>query len=247
MNCAEARLLLHAHADGELDAANSLELERHLKTCVACSAENASLQSLRTALRSADLSHRAPASLQADVRQFVRDLEPESPRPAIHLQWLWKWLALGMAATALAVVSLRPAGISEREAQLNEVVASHVRSLQADHLMDVASSDRHTVKPWFDGKLDFAPDVQDFAGQNFPLIGGRLDYLDGRAVAGLVYRRNKHLINVLVWPATRTMKHETEARRGFCIISFTAKGMHFCLISDLNPTELEELAGLLER
>ncbi len=247
MNCTEARLLLHAHIDGELDAANSLEVGRHLKTCTACAAENASLQSLRTALRGADLNYQAPASLRTDVRQFMRDLEPEATRPAVQLQWLWKWLALGLAATALAVVSLRPTGISERDTQLNEVVASHVRSLQAEHLMDVASSDRHTVKPWFDGKLDFAPDVQDFAAQNFPLIGGRLDYLDGHAVAGLVYRRNKHLINVFVWPTTGPMKHETEARRGFSIIRFTAKGMHYCLVSDLNPTELGELAGLLEK
>ena len=247
MNCAEARLLLHAHADGELDAANSLELERHSKSCATCAAEMTALQSLRTALRGADLNHRAPASLKADVRQFVRDLDRESPRPSAPLLWLWKWLALGMTATALAVVSLRPTGISEREALLNEAVSSHVRSLQAEHLMDVASSDRHTVKPWFEGKLDFAPDVQDFAAQNFPLVGGRLDYLGGRAVAGLVYRHNKHLINVFVWPTARPAKHETEARRGFSIISFTAKGMRFCLVSDLNPAELQELAGLLEQ
>jgi len=145
----------------------------------------------------------------------------------------------------LLVIFLRPAGISAHDAFLNEVIASHVRSLQAEHLTDVVSSDQHTVKPWFDGKIDFAPDVKDFAAQGFPLVGGRLDYLDGRAVAALVYRHNKHFINVFVWPATDAMKPETEMRRGYAIINCATNGLHYCLVSDLNPTELGELAKLL--
>jgi anti-sigma factor RsiW len=245
MNCAEIRLLLHAHADGELDAANSLELERHLKNCTACTAENKSLHSLRGALRKGDLNFRAPDSLKQDLRQFVCDLrEEKAPRGNLDSQWLWKFIAFGATAFALLVLFLRPAGISGHDQLLEEAVASHVRSLQAEHLTDVVSSDQHTVKPWFDGKLDFAPDVKDFAAQGFPLVGGRLDYLNGRSVAALVYRHNKHFINVFVWPAADALKPETEMRRGYAIINCATNGLHYCLISDMNPADLGELAGL---
>jgi len=248
MNCAEIRLLLHAHADGELDAANSLELERHLKTCAACAAENKSLQSLQAALRDGDLNFRAPDSLKKDLRQFVRDLgEVEKPRKEFNPQWLWKILAFGATAFALLMLFLRPSGISATDELLNEAVASHIRSLQAEHLTDVVSSDQHTVKPWFDGKIDFAPDVKDFAAQGFPLIGGRLDYLDSRAVAALVYRHNKHFINVFVWPAADAMKPEIQMRRGYAVINCATNGLHYCLVSDMNTTDLNELAGLCGR
>lgn len=248
MNCAEIRLLLHAHADGELDAANSLELEHHLKTCAACAAENKSLQSLRAALRGGDLNFRAPDSLKKDLRQFVRDMgEEKHSRREFNPQWLWKFLAFGATAFALLAILLRPAGISEHDQLLDEAVASHVRSLQVEHLTDVVSSDQHTVKPWFDGKLDFAPDVKDFAAHGFALIGGRLDYLGGRTVAALVYRHNKHFINVFVWPASNAMKPETEMRRGYVIINCATNGLHYCLVSDMNSTDLGELAGLCGR
>jgi anti-sigma factor RsiW len=248
MNCAEIRLLLHAHADGELDAANSLELERHLKTCAACAAEKASLQSLRAALRKSDLNFRAPVSLKMDLRQFVEDLnEGKNSRKNFDLQWLWKFLAFGATAFALLLIFLRPAGISEHDAFLNEVIASHVRSLQVEHLTDVISSDQHTVKPWFDGKIDFAPDVKDFTAQGFSLVGGRLDYLDGRTVAALVYRHNKHFINVFVWPAVDATKPETVMRRGYAIINCATNGLHYCLVSDMNSTDLGELASLCGR
>jgi len=132
---------------------------------------------------------------------------------------------------------------------LNEAVASHVRSLMVEHLTDVASSDQHTVKPWFNGKLDFAPDVKDFAAQGFPLVGGRLDFLNGRAVAALVYRRNTHFINVFVWPATNTGsgKSALENRRGYFVINREANGLHYSLVSDLNEKELAELANLFGR
>jgi len=139
--------------------------------------------------------------------------------------------------------------MSGRDQLLNEAVASHVRSLMVEHITDVTSSDQHTVKPWFSGKLDFAPVVKDFAAQGFPLVGGRLDYMNGRAVAALVYRRNNHLINVFVWPArdTGSGKPAVENHRGYSVINREMDGLHYCLVSDLNDKELVELANLFGR
>ena len=247
MNCAEIRLLLHAYADGELDITNSLELERHLKTCAACAAEKNNLGSLKTMFKQPSLPYRAPESLKKSLLQMVRSAEAEARPPRINALQLWRWLACGATGLALLALLLRPTGISERDQRLDEAIASHVRSLMAEHLTDVASSEQHTVKPWFDGKLDFAPDVKDFAAQGFPLIGGRLDYLNHRMVAALVYRHNKHFINVFVWPEANAggTKPEVTNRRGYSIINRTANGLRFYLISDLNQSELGELARLL--
>ena len=247
MNCAESRLLLHADADGELDAVKSIELERHLKTCVVCAGEVQSLHLLKAALRQAPLRYDAPASLRKEVRRMGRGRNGEI-QSRFHPLLLWKSLAFGATAFALLAILLRP-GITARDTLLNEAVASHVRSLMVEHLTDVASSDQHTVKPWFSGKLDFAPAVSDFTAQGFPLVGGRLDYLNGRAVAALVYRHNKHLVNVFVWPSGSTSvgKVKIEKRHGYSIINHEANGLHYCLVSDLNEKELTELANLFER
>ena len=242
MNCAESRLLLHAQADGELDVANSLELERHLKTCSACAAEHKSLNSLKAALRQSPLRYDAPESLRRGLRRMARAPESETRPRLFQSLLLWKSLAFA-AAVALLAILFQP----ERDTLLNEAVASHVRSLMVDHLTDVASSDQHTVKPWFNGKLDFAPEVKDFAAQGFSLLGGRLDYLNGRAVAALVYQHNnKHFINVFVWPIANNSngKSKIENRRGYSIINHEADGLHYCLVSDLNAEELAQLAKL---
>jgi len=190
------------------------------------------------------LRHQAPASLRNHVRQLAAESREEGRSRGMDFSLLWKWLALGATGFALLTLMLRPAVMSERDALLNEAVSGHVRSLMAEHLMDVASSDQHTVKPWFDGKLDFAPDVKDFATNGFPLIGGRLDYLGGRAVAALIYRHNKHYINVFVWPSAGDRKPETTSLRGYSIINTTAHGLRYCFVSDLNAKELGELAAL---
>ncbi len=169
--------------------------------------------------------------------------------PRFHSLLLWKFLAFGATAFAVLAILLPPARNSERDHLLNEAVASHVRSLMAEHLTDVASSDQHTVKPWFNGKLDFAPEVKDFAAHGFPLVGGRLDYLNGRAVAALVYRRNKHFINVFVWPAQNTGngKSDVQKRQGYSVINRDADGLRYCVVSDLNQKELAEFANLFGR
>ena len=248
MNCAESRLLLHAHIDGELDVTSSLELERHLKTCAACAAGQESVQSLKTALRGSQLRFDAPDSLRRQVRLVARGSSDKTQPGLFRSLLLWRSVAFGATAVALLAILLRT-GISGADQLASEAVSGHVRSLMAGHLTDVASGDQHTVKPWFDGKLDFAPDVKDFAAEGFPLVGGRLDYFDGRAVAALVYRRNKHFINVFVWPATNTgaEKTKTQTRRGYSVIYREANGLHHCLVSDLNKTELSELANLFGR
>jgi anti-sigma factor RsiW len=248
MNCVESRKLLHAHADGELDLTNSLELEHHFNGCTACAAERQAVQSLKTALRQSSLHYNAPASLRSEVCRIAR--APSSgARPRLLQSLLfWKSLAFGTTALALLALLIRP-GFSEPDRLVDEVVSSHVRSLMADHLTDVASSDQHTVKPWFNGKLDFAPSVKDFAAQGYPLTGGRLDYLEGHSVAALVYRHNQHLINVFVWPAgnSGTGKTSVEHRRGYSVIRCEGGGLRYCLVSDLNQEELAKLASLLQQ
>ena len=245
MNCTESRLLLHAYTDGELDLVRNLDVEQHLKACTTCAAENQTLLSLRSALRFCDLRYAAPQSLRNQVRQMARSSEEKIP--VFRAAWLWQWLAAGATAVAILAFMLHPAGSSDREQLANELVSDHIRSLMVAHLTDVVSSDQHTVKPWFNGKLDFAPDVKDFAAQGFPLIGGRLDYLNGREVAALIYQRNKHFINVFVWPTdgAGTAQPAGENLRGYNLINRDVNGLHYALVSDLNSGELGQLADLI--
>jgi anti-sigma factor RsiW len=245
MNCAEIHPLLHAYVDGELDLVRNLDVEQHLKTCTGCAAKAKSLRSLRAALQKNDLAYRAPASLRQHVRQIAGGSREKSGANENNLLRLWQWIAAGATAVAVLAICLRPPGISSQDELMNEVVASHVRSLMADHLTDVVSSDQHTVKPWFDGKLDFAPDVKDFAGDGFALVGGRLDYLNGRTVAALVYRHNKHFINVFIWPAadTNTVTEENTHRQGYNIIARETGGFDYYLVSDMDENGLGQLAN----
>ncbi|HSY44043.1 MAG TPA: anti-sigma factor [Candidatus Acidoferrum sp.] len=250
MTCAESHLLVHAYADGELDVVRSLEVEQHLKGCPKCAAQLTSLKALHTALVEGDFAYHAPASLRDKIRHMAPVPERKTERRPSDLQWFWKWLALGATTVAILTIILRPAEFSQSasgDELSSEVVACHVRSLMPGHLTDVLSSDKHTVKPWFAGKLDFAPDVKDFTTQSFPLVGGRLDYVNNRSVAALVYQHNKHLINVFIWPTSAATGGASEMKsyHGYYVISFNANGFHYSLVSDMDQTELKELAGLL--
>lgn len=246
MNCAEIRLLLNADMDGELDPANSLGLQDHLKTCPTCSSEKDTLLGLKTALRGSPLRYQAPGALREAVRRMAKPAVDRKATSLLQSLAFWRWFAIGATSVALLTILVRPAGISEHDQFISEAVDSHVRSLMVDHVTDVASTDQHTVKPWFEGKVDFAPDVKDFAAQGFPLVGGRLDYLHGRTVAALVYRRDRHLINVFVWPPVSDVgrKSKVERLRGYCVINREANGLHYCLVSDLNESALLKLAEL---
>jgi anti-sigma factor RsiW len=250
MNCQEIETLKHAYADGELDLVRATEIEHHLSDCRACSQAYENIRALSTALKSADLYFKAPAQLKRSIRASLPNKARSSP--TMSFGW-WQWLKWGIpaAGTALIAVLLATASFGPSpEARLaQEVTASHLRSLLADHLTDVASSDQHTVKPWFAGKVDFAPPVKDLAAQGFPLVGGRLDYLQDRPVAALVYLRNQHhKINLFIWPATRsanTAKKSTVSR-GHNLIHWNESGMTFWAVSDLNPVELREFAELIK-
>jgi anti-sigma factor RsiW len=250
MNCTEFNAQLHAYVDGELDVMRSLEMEKHAKDCAACAAKLAALKSLHTALAEGELAYHAPASLRNQVRQMAPAAGGQAGPRLAHLQWLWKLFAVGATAVAVLLLFLRPAGIFQNGTNddlISEAVSCHVRSLMPGHLTDVLSSDQHTVKPWFDGKLDFAPDVRDFAPQNYPLVGGRLDYLDGRTVAALVYRHNKHLINVFIWPVANGSNsgEQMASDNGYIVIRREWGGFHYYLVSDMDESGMEQLAGLL--
>jgi len=246
MNCHEIHPLLHAYVDSELDLMPSLEVDRHLKSCAACAAMKRSLESLRATLRNNDLAYRAPQSLRARIRQGGAAETEEKPLRATR-PWVWQLLTLGSIGFAIITLMLQPVGNSTRDRLADEAISNHVRSLMAGHLMDVASTDQHTVKPWFNGKIDFAPEVKDFAAEGFPLVGGRLDYLEGQTVAALVYRRSQHTINAFVWPAKTSVPTSIEERRGYTVINRDTNGLHYCIVSDLNGKELQEFAELFAK
>jgi anti-sigma factor RsiW len=252
LNCDATRKFIHAYADGELDLVSSLEVEEHLEDCFACSQALRNLQSLKSSLHDESLYFNPPAHLQASIRAAIR--EADRPSPSIRRI---PWGMMGLAAAlvlALGVVWLIGRSFSAGTKSSGEValaqsvVSSHVRSLMANHLSDVESSDKHTVKPWFDGKLDFSPPVQDLAAQGFPLLGGRLDYLENRPVAALVYGRQKHIINLLVWPATNAPAAggAPTAIQGYNIVHWNAGDMTYWAVSDLNTVELQQFAQLIK-
>jgi anti-sigma factor RsiW len=245
MSCTE-RQWLHGYFDGELDAVRAAEFEEHLRTCAACAQALAAQQELRQAIGAADLYARAPASLRARVRAGLRPAgEGRASRAA-------RWTSLAAAASLVLVAyglwRTAPAwrdDLAERE-QERQVLDAHLRSLQSTHLTDVASTDQHTVKPWFVGKLDFAPPVADVAAHGFPLVGGRLDVVGGRAVAALVYARRKHVVNVFVWPTGEAdFPPRSGVERGYTWSRWTRNGMRFWAISDVAATDLDELVRLL--
>lgn len=239
MTCEEAEVLLHALIDNELDAGHAREVEAHVAACAACAAKLKAYGDMRTALASANLRHAAPAGLRLRINA---SLPARAPRK-MDRRMLLRGFATGSAATAAIAASGAFLFLqSGRETQLlGEVAAAHVRSLQADHLTDVASTNQHTVKPWFNGRLDLAPPVVDLTAQGFTLLGGRLDYIGGRPVAALVYRRRQHVINLFVAEGSRQPSQpRAEIVQGFNVLRWGDRGLDLFAISDLNIDELQE-------
>ena len=239
--CEEMRLLIQADLDGELDAAATAALAAHVTDCPGCAVLQRDLAALSSRLRGEIPRYAAPASLRRALE--ARLLPAAPPQPSGFRRRLVPFASFGAGAAIAACIALLllPAG-ADPDAEL---VAGHIRALQPGHLTDVLSSDQHTVKPWFDGRIDYAPPVQDFAAQGFPLIGGRLDYTGGRPVAALVYRRDKHLIDLYVWPDTGTPSAPiAEARNGYNVVRWTQGGMTFRAVSDLEARQLDDFARL---
>ncbi|MEM5428851.1 anti-sigma factor family protein [Cupriavidus oxalaticus] len=253
MDCNEVCELLPACADDELGAAESPRLERHLATCPACAAELRRLRALRAAVRQGAAYHQASPALRARIAAALPPAGTTGPMAAQATRAGWRgWFswspAVNAGLAALTVASLAFALTlvarqeSPQQAMTREVVGSHVRALVTAHTIDIASTDRHTIKPWFNGRLDYAPPVYDLAAEGFPLAGGRLDYLHGQRVAVLVYRRNHHPIDVFVLPAAAAV-HPADMdgawlRQGYRIERWQAGGMDYWAVTDASAPDL---------
>jgi anti-sigma factor RsiW len=256
--CDDNARLLHGYLDGELDLVTSLGIEEHLKSCADCAQELRSQQTLSKAFRASSLYERAPKSLEASIRA---SLSAEANKASGNQNVVTissgrrafvNWLAVAAAIMFAVLLSWRvlPTFRDRTESNLiaQEVIDSHIRSLQPNHLTDVESNDQHNVKPWFNGKLDFSPPVRDLSAEGFPLVGGRMDYVNRRDVAALVYQRRKHVINVFVWPdapGSVEPPHEKSVQ-GYNMIFSGHNGMYFCAVSDLSTAELRDFSQLLE-
>jgi anti-sigma factor RsiW len=246
--CSEFRTLLHAFLDGELDLVRQVEIEDHLRTCDACSRVHQAQLALRSALQSDDLYFRAPAHLERKVRLAAQPAERNKwpPRPRMPA-----WIGAAIAAAAVVALAIFVSPLASRptrtERIAQDIVSAHVRSLMPGHLTDVPSSENHTVKPWFAGKLDFSPPVVDLSAEGYLLVGGRLDYAADRPVAALVYRKGAHFINLFVWPsaATHDVAEAADIRQGYHLLFWTRGQTNFWAISDLNAAELRQFAGLV--
>jgi anti-sigma factor RsiW len=252
--CLEMHLLMQADLDGELSPAEAARVAAHLPGCPECRAVQQRLSLVSNGVRAAAPIHRAPQTLRHSVQDIIA-AEAGRVRPAEASRARRTWprrssFATGLSfgggfalAACLALAIVLP---SSNRGLTDAVVSDHIRSLQPGHLMDVISTDQHTVKPWFNGRLAFAPTVKDFRSEGFPLAGGRLDYLDGKEVAALVYYSGKHVIQLFVWPSGSDLDHGNTGghRSGYNFIRWSRDGMAYWAVSDLNATELNKFVRL---
>jgi mycothiol system anti-sigma-R factor len=249
MSCELPRAMIHGYLDGELDAVRAAEFERHLEQCPECVTALEAQESLRLSLRRAQLYQKAPPQLRQRVLAGMRPAVP-IPIPYRRLPVGGQWLAVAAAVLLLLYAGWRMTpGLREKNNQnalAAQIVDAHVRSLQPGHLTDVISTDQHTVKPWFNGKLDFSPPVQDFANDGFALQGGRLDVAGGRSVAALVYARRKHFVSVFIWPTPeKDSLPRSGSQQGYNWITWRKNGMEFYAVTDAAAPDLVLLERLL--
>jgi anti-sigma factor RsiW len=245
MNCEEAEVLLHALIDGELDAGHAREVEDHIAGCARCAALLAEYREMSKLIAEAGPLYTAPLALRRKIEAALPQPQAVPSRRSVLRGFALGSAVSAMAATGLFAVILRNDDVARIQ---SEVVSAHLRSLQAGHLTDVISTDQHTVKPWFNGKLDVAPPVIDLTAQGFTLIGGRLDYVDARAIGAVVYRRRQHVINLFVAQTADTERRaaKTSTLQGFNIRSWSDRGLNFWAVSDLGADELAEFSEKFE-
>jgi len=275
MNCEEATKLMDGYLDGELDPITSQTIEQHLRECDKCDQAYKAHALLIRSISDATPYYKAPAGLreriQSSLREEIAERSPRSvsrnipslfpsifqskpsERRGVLFGTQWNWLALAAAIVLAAIIAFNLVPRLQRpgadQLLATQLIASHVRSLMANHLTDVASSDQHTVKPWLDAKLDFAPAVADLGSEGFPLIGGRLDYLDNRPVAALVYQRRKHFINLFVWPAESgsTGADKRITRQGYQLLHWVDSDFNYWAVSDVSDNDLQAFKQVFEK
>jgi anti-sigma factor RsiW len=253
MNCRECHDFIDPYIDNELDVATAILVKQHLRDCSHCQSLLESRIALRALLDNPELQFEVPDSLRRKI-EFALPAATSSAKHRSGTRPVIPWFSVPLALAAAFAVVLGLVFLyqwtapdrSRGNALAEEVISSHVRSLLATHLLDVPSTDQHTVKPWFDGKLKFSPPVQDFADRGFRLIGGRLDYVNGRDVAALVYQRYKHIINLFIWPSEsgRDAATQSFAKDGYNVLHWARDGLEFWAVSDVNEGDLRAFAGL---
>jgi anti-sigma factor RsiW len=245
MTCEEAEVLVHALVDGELDAGHVREVEKHIASCPRCAALLRDYREMSKAIADAGVRYTAPPALRRRIELALPQAQQAPSRRAVLRGFALGSAVSAMAATGLVAIVLRN---DDMERIQSEVISAHLRSLQAGHLTDVVSTDQHTVKPWFSGKLDVAPPVIDLTAQGFTLIGGRLDYIDARAIGAIVYKRRSHVINLFVAQTANTDRHAAtiSALQGFNIRRWSDRGLNYWAVSDLAADELAEFGEKFE-
>ena len=241
--CVDQELLLGGLLDNELDAANVAMFEAHVARCEGCREELERMQALRGLLRSDGVRHAAPEALSKRIAALPELAESKAANDNRILRWLGPG-AVGALAASLAIVTLLPPGADSVVDQ--EIVSSHVRSLQPGHLTDVQTTNQHIVKPWFNGKIDFSPPVPELADAGFPLAGGRLDSINGKTVAAIVYHRRLHTVNLFVWPA-KDAAERSFVKDGFAVKEWSRNGLRYAAISDIPPAEVQQFHKLFEQ
>jgi anti-sigma factor RsiW len=245
MTCEEAEVLLHALIDGELDAGHAREVEAHIEGCPHCAELMREYQEISQAMATSELRYKAPLELRRRIEKALPQPQAVPSRRSVLRGFAMGSVVSAMAATGLVAIVLRN---DDQQRIESEVVSAHLRSLQAGHLIDVISTDQHTVKPWFNGKLDVSPPVVDLTAQGFTLIGGRLDYVDARAIGAVVYRRRQHVINLFVAQTADTERHAAKIAtlQGFNIRRWSDRGLNYWAVSDIGADELAEFGEKFE-
>ncbi len=243
MDCEQTKILIDAFIDNELDIPNSLEVERHIHACQSCSNVYKNYLVIQSALKNEEMYFSPPTELKEKIADSIKSSEKKQVNTKTSM-YLWQGAAAVFASTAifLLIVTLFRSSSSPEEQVTEQIVNNHMRSLMPNHLTDVQNSDQHTVKPWFNGKLDFSPPVADLSAQGFTLVGGRLDYINGQPVAAIVYQRKSHYINLFFWFSDNkdNVTKKASVSRGFNLIHWTNGNRNYWAVSDINLTELDE-------